>query len=57
MYFTTIHAFHFRGIANHSLTGRNIAKPAASFFSIIAEEENNAAVGPVDSQSMFYLVI
>ena len=39
MYFTTKHAFHFRGIANHSLTGSDIAKPAASFFSIIAEEE------------------
>ena len=38
LYFTlfhasaTIHASHFLGIANHSLTGTDIAKPAASFF-------------------------
>ena len=45
LYFTTFHASaaihtsHFLGIANHSLTGTDIAKRAASFFSIIPKEE------------------
>ena len=34
-----IHASHFLSIANHSLTGTDIAKWAASFFGVIPKEE------------------